>query len=110
MMHVAFRTLATGLKNPYCSTDQNAAGCHLAPTSLGLQKSSYIVIYAFANYVGSTDTWGVLANRFRAAAKDLYTNCSASTNREAEIELDAINIAFAQIGFPATETPAPRCY
>lgn len=111
MMHVAFRVLADGGRNPYCVTNDTQIGCSSsnANQGLGVQKASNIMIYALANYVTSNATWAGLANQVRAAAKDLYTNCAASTNREATLELDEINKAFGQIGYADSLSFAPRC-
>lgn len=99
-MHVMFRLLVQGGKNPFCVANPTEYGCSYTSNGLGLDKAAKIMRHAIENYVRSGSRWTHLANYFRQSAYDLYRNCGG-TNPNADYEQGEVQNAFWQIGYPA---------
>jgi Zn-dependent metalloprotease len=112
MLHVVFRLLAMGGKNPICSRPNASTlyqGCSApAVTALGVTKAGRILFDAVANTLPSTATWETLAQYVNKAAFDRYNLCVYDPSFTAVTEQAAVNAAFTAIGYPRL-TPALEC-
>lgn len=101
MLSVAFYVLSDGATNPWCASNPNAFGCNAATSGLGQDAAARVMFRALTHYVTSTAEWEDIADKVKLAAADLYHNCYASENRNAEWEQEQVEQAFLSIGYPS---------
>ena len=101
MLSVAFYVLSEGGTNPWCINNSTAYGCTAGTPGLGVEPASRVMFRALTHYMNTTSDWDDLADHLKFAAADLYHNCNATVNRNAEWEQDQVEQAFLSIGYPS---------
>jgi len=112
-LSVALYLLSSGGKNPICPGTPGGgkpgwtAGCNVQVPGLGHQAASKILMRVLTQYATRNTRWTDLADLGKAAAFDLYRNCSLwlcpDNTNSALYEQMAVNAAFEAIGFRGDE-------
>lgn len=101
MLGVVLYVLSDGGTNPWCVNNPTAFGCTASTPGIGQESALRVMFHALTRYVTSTSEWEDLADKVKFAAFDLYHNCSATENRNAEWEQEQVELAFLSIGYPS---------
>jgi Zn-dependent metalloprotease len=101
MLVVAYKLLAEGGENVWCDANPTDPSCGAAMTGVGVHAASRILFDTLRYYVPYSVSWSHLPFFAQEAAFNTYNRCT-TTGYDAQAEQEAVQSAFARIGYPSS--------